>query len=224
MGKVAAAIRSRILVEQLEPGVRLGSEADLAEKYNTSRPAIREALRLLDSQGFIQIKRGRYGGVFVSYPRATDLGIWLAQQIALNGTTGRTLFQFRRILDLAATEYAVKNATSVQLAELQELSQATDSEAHTQFHLALARASGNELIELIMSAVVSGLSEFGAYDVITETDQSSSLKAHARIFSYASARDAAGAVAAMRKHLDATEHALARSGRLDEPIINSSAW
>lgn len=224
VGRVATAIRTRILVEQLEPGVRLGSEADLAEAYETSRPAVREALRLLDSEGFIQVKRGRYGGVFVSYPRAADLGVWLAQQIALNGTTGRTLFQFRRMLDLAATEHAVANATSVQLAELQELSQSTDPKHHTQFHLALARASGNELLEIVMSAVISGLAEYGAYDVITETEMPASTKAHARIFDCASARDPEGAVASMKRHLDATEQVLARSGRLDEPIINSSAW
>src|SRR5579863_8780614 len=63
---VADNIRQAIFSGKLVPGHKLPSERDMAARYRTSRVALREALRALENEGMIQIKRGFGGGAFVS--------------------------------------------------------------------------------------------------------------------------------------------------------------
>src|SRR5260370_13035684 len=63
---VANQIRQAIFSGQLEPGHKLPPEREMAEQFETSRVALREALRSLEQEGMIAIKRGSGGGAFVA--------------------------------------------------------------------------------------------------------------------------------------------------------------
>jgi DNA-binding transcriptional MocR family regulator len=65
---LAAGLRSRILEGELNPGESLLSEAILMEKYEVSRPALREALRLLEAKDHISVRRGSHRELVVSLP------------------------------------------------------------------------------------------------------------------------------------------------------------
>ncbi|HOP87005.1 MAG TPA: GntR family transcriptional regulator, partial [Syntrophorhabdaceae bacterium] len=64
--QIASLIQKKIIKEDILVGSRLPTERQLAEDLNVSRAVVREALRILDSLGHIQIKKGPKGGIFVS--------------------------------------------------------------------------------------------------------------------------------------------------------------
>jgi DNA-binding FadR family transcriptional regulator len=67
---VAAEIRNGILDGSLRPGNRLPSESTLMSSFGVSRPSLREALRLLEAEELVDIRRGVHGGAVVRRPSA----------------------------------------------------------------------------------------------------------------------------------------------------------
>jgi len=66
---VADLLRIRILSGALADGDLLPKQDELVEEYGVSRPALREALRILETEGLIQVRRGNVGGAVVRIPQ-----------------------------------------------------------------------------------------------------------------------------------------------------------
>jgi GntR family transcriptional repressor for pyruvate dehydrogenase complex len=66
--QIADQLRGLIITSALDEGDLLGTEADLLERFDVSRPSLREALRILEADGLISIARGALGGVIVHRP------------------------------------------------------------------------------------------------------------------------------------------------------------
>ena len=66
--QIADELRSLIVSGQLSEGDSLGHEPDLVERFGVSRPSLREALRILETEGLISVVRGVLGGVVVHEP------------------------------------------------------------------------------------------------------------------------------------------------------------
>src|SRR3954454_21494458 len=66
---VAATLRSRILSGELPDGSLVPKQEDLGEEYLVSPAAIREALRILETEGLVSVMRGSIGGSVVHTPR-----------------------------------------------------------------------------------------------------------------------------------------------------------
>jgi DNA-binding FadR family transcriptional regulator len=71
--EVAHQIRELAISGRLAPGSRLPTERTLARRFNVSRTAIRDAFLLLETQGFLTIKRGRNGGAYLQEMHARQL-------------------------------------------------------------------------------------------------------------------------------------------------------
>ena len=65
---LADTLRERILAGDYPEDTALPSERDLVSHAQISRTSVREALRILEAQGFVRIKTGRAGGAFVRLP------------------------------------------------------------------------------------------------------------------------------------------------------------
>jgi GntR family transcriptional regulator, transcriptional repressor for pyruvate dehydrogenase complex len=66
--QIADQLRGLIITSGLDEGDLLGTEADLLERFDVSRPSLREALRILEADGLISVARGALGGVVVHRP------------------------------------------------------------------------------------------------------------------------------------------------------------
>jgi GntR family transcriptional regulator, transcriptional repressor for pyruvate dehydrogenase complex len=90
---VADVLRTRIVDGALPDGSMLPKQDDLIDEFNVSRPSFREALRILESEGLISVRRGNVGGAQVHAPTpenaARTLGLVLqARQVELDDLAG----------------------------------------------------------------------------------------------------------------------------------------
>src|SRR3546814_854111 len=66
--QVARMLLDRIIESKLQPGSSLGTEAELLEQMNVSRPTLREGLRILEAQGVLALRPGPRGGIIIARP------------------------------------------------------------------------------------------------------------------------------------------------------------
>ena len=160
--QVAEQLLGQIGARRLKPGDVLPPERELTESFGVGRSSIREALRMLESQGVISAVNG---GSFVVADAANPLNSSLRLMFTLDDRTGiHDLFELRRILEveaaaLAATRHGPDHLDEMEAAIGEMAASLTDSggdrfiEADLRFHLAVAEATGNRLVLHSMHAV-----------------------------------------------------------------------
>lgn len=164
--KVAAEIARRLMREAadrgLEPGDHLGAESWLLERYGVARASLREALRLLEAQGAVEMRRGAGGGAFIARPRPAQLAAFLAMTLETRGGTLRTVLEARSTIEPAMAALAARRRTPEQAQALTECTttllearhdSATFHFQNRRFHDLVAEASGNLLIAAMLPAL-----------------------------------------------------------------------
>ena len=99
---VANRLRRGIVHGQFEPDQGLPNETELMALYGVSRSVVREALRILESESLIEVKRGAGGGARVRWPHIGIAARPTALLLQLEGATLADLFEARAILEPAA--------------------------------------------------------------------------------------------------------------------------
>lgn len=206
--EIARDLADAISQGQLQPGDFLPTEQALAEKYEASRTAIREALTVLSTRGMIEAIHGRGSRVL---PRHRwQLLDQLVRLVREDIEVDRSLFELRRILEIEVAGLAAERATPAHLKALRKVikqgwecaERPEDWTVHdSTFHHLLAEASGNLLLPQVMESV-SMLVRAAALS--TARDPGAIAKAmakHEAILAKVEARDPAGARDAMRRHL-----------------------
>lgn len=222
---LANELRARILENDLAPGSPLPSEGDLIVEHNLSRGTVREALRLLEAEGFVSIQRGPKGGITVRYPDAQLVSRSLATLLTVDQTPLRNLFEFRKLVEPAAAASAAREATDEQRAELLALTEpSSPRRGHAQFHAVLGECIQNELMRVILAALFRVVDWHAGLENVSETDVERAGRAHERIAAAVAARDADAARERMLTHLAAFEDVMREQGRLDEPILPRARW
>lgn len=98
------------------PGARFPAERELAESLSVSRVTLREALKLLQSEGYIEIRRGPQGGAYVTNLRV-PAEQW-RQRMGANDSTIDELFDFRVGVEMAAARFAAMRRGDQDLATM----------------------------------------------------------------------------------------------------------
>src|ERR1700754_1763588 len=118
---IVEQIRGLIRSEQLRPGDRLPSERDLGEQMGVSRVTVREAMRVLEAGGLIEIRVGARGGAIVTTPNSTKLGTGLADLISLSPLTAAEVTEARQVFELGIIPLVVARADERDIAELRAM-------------------------------------------------------------------------------------------------------
>ena len=159
--QVADQLREAILAGQLPAGEPLPPERELAESFGVSRTSIREALRALQAQGLITVGgsplRPLVARELDDPAREALVNLLLLKRIEL-----ADLVELRCVLEAAAVRRAARGRDRPALAEARQALEDMRGgdvgieefdEADVRFHVALARASGNEAMHLVMQAL-----------------------------------------------------------------------
>lgn len=166
--QIADMIRVKIFQENLREGYRLPSEQQLATELNVSRSVVREALRILDVMGYVEIKKGPQGGIFVSSLYHKPLSDSFRNLAETGQITVDHLFDVRLHVEPMIVTEVVKHASDEDINKLVDLMK--DAEEHLdetaylkqkgiEFHFLLAEASGNPVLSILMKSLLEILIE-----------------------------------------------------------------
>jgi GntR family transcriptional repressor for pyruvate dehydrogenase complex len=221
---VVLRVREQIVNQRLPEGTPLPSEAELMHLYGVGRVAVREALRLLERDGLIEVRRGAHGGIFVSHPEIRQVRDAVALLFAMQNTTLREFVEFRQLIEPAAAARAAKNLSEKHRSELARLLEGKEVlERVPDMHLLVAEATGNGVIAVSLNALQGAFEGHFRRGKIDVGHMEETSAAHRKIVSRILAGDGSGAERAMRVHLEAYRNYLENENLLDEPIIPGEA-
>ncbi len=209
--QVAHQIKALILSGQLEPGTRLPPERDLAQQFGLSRMTLRDALRALESRGFIRVKVGARGGVFASIPEPQQVTEFFADFLRAHDVGFRALAEARLIVEPEVAALAAQRATASDLEAMEQaLAEARASHAagdpyfiphSVRFHTALAEAAKNPVLLCVVNSFRALFHE-ALSRLLPDPEMSrKALEDHGRILEAVRARDPDRARALMHAHL-----------------------
>jgi GntR family transcriptional regulator, transcriptional repressor for pyruvate dehydrogenase complex len=216
--QIADVIQEKILKERLQTGTSLPTEQELAGEFQVSRSVVREALRILEISGLVKVKKGSAGGVFVSD------GIWapirksLRNMVARGDVTVAHLFDVRFLIEPQMAKEAALHIAEKDIAVLEELFR--DSCAHLgdpvhlkknnlNFHLLLARASGNPVFSVLLESVFELLIEI-SLDFFDSSAEKGFHENHEKIFQMIQRRKAGEVERLMKEDIRDTKEKLTR--------------
>jgi DNA-binding FadR family transcriptional regulator len=156
---IADALRQRIAKGDLRVGDALPSEGDLMIEFNVSRASLREALRILEAEGLIEVKRGAKGGARIRLPREDTAAKSMGLLLQVRGATLKDVFDARLILEPPLMSQLAQVRTEDDLAVIRahverERSLVNDAKqfapAAAEFHRILVSRAGNIALAIIV--------------------------------------------------------------------------
>jgi GntR family transcriptional repressor for pyruvate dehydrogenase complex len=206
---VVERLRQAIHLGEYGPGDRLPSERDLAERLNISRVTLREAIRVLEGEGYLQTSRGSAGGARVVASRLSQDEIRASLLDRLDELEG--MLDFREANEALAARRAARLRSADELAELQaslttlgETSDhATFRREDSRFHATVARAARLPVLARVVHEVRAAM--FMPIDALEfDLILHNTLRGHRGIVKAIEAGNGAAAARAMARHIAQT--------------------
>jgi GntR family transcriptional repressor for pyruvate dehydrogenase complex len=219
--QIARRIVHVIASNALAPGTRLPVEAELGEQLGVGKNTLREALRLLEAWGVIEIKQGRGGGPIVRTPRPEDLREALTVQLLFSAATLDDIIEARCCVEPPSAMLAAERMTEADVQQLRRSVQrmrdmagnhAAFLEENRFFHTHIAEATGNVVMQAFadtLESVLDGTSRGINYKPARRLAVAA---AHERIADAIAGRDPTLAGKEMEAHLREAGRFWQRSG------------
>lgn len=167
-------LRTRIVRGELKPGEKLPSEARLMEQFGVSRPTLREAFRILETELLINVRRGSRGGAEVLVPDVSVAARYVGLLLQMAGTTVADVYEARVVVEPGCARKLAHRRTKQDIADLlaciEEVQAIVDAgpdkvtdpaawaRATYRFHELLLERAGNKTLAIqagVLHAVVS---------------------------------------------------------------------
>lgn len=156
--RIANIIYNQILLREYNPGDKLPTERELAQRHGVSRIPVREAMKILEQLGIVETRHG--SGNYVKLINEEKLIEQISQYPLLSSSSLDALTGFWKILELYAGGNAALHRSSRQMDEIKRLADECAneiycalsgqpfafSEADLAFHSAIAEAAGNRIV------------------------------------------------------------------------------
>lgn len=158
---VAEQMEEMILSGQVQTGERLPSESELGSQFSVSRTVVREAIKVLTDKGLVRPEPGR--GTFVDRPDSALLVTSMDTIIRVEQCSLGELLELRRMIEVPAAGLAAERATKTQQEKLICLASVLEHDgmgvrqfllSDKALHVAVARATGNELVAVMVGALM----------------------------------------------------------------------
>lgn len=209
--EISSEIKRLIFDGVLKPGDRLPSEIELAKMFAVGRQSVREALRLLELSGFLNIRRGVKGGPVVEDTLFNKMGNLFLNAFKFKKISLEDLTKARIEIEKSVLLYAIENADVEDLKSLKSNIRKAKStlrkgnpafEENIDFHRLLARSSKNHVFLLVMESILAVLSDFTSRVNYVGLDRSREVTlCHEKILRAIQAKDREEATRVLEDHL-----------------------
>lgn len=214
--QVADSIKKKIHTGEYEVGERIPGEREMGMELSVSRNTVREAYKILEAYGYLQVKHGT--GVFVASPehqiqKMTEAFFVSTEQI-------KDFFSVRKILEEWTVKWAIENANEEQWIELEQIvNEANEmvkgkvdyirlAELDHKFHITLANNSNNVVLISIMNYLIDLLSESRNKTIQIPGRALQSVQEHTKILQAIKQRNPNLAQHCMKEHLESVERSI----------------
>ena len=233
--KVASERVSELIVDQirlliregkLQAGDRLPSERDLCEHFGVSRVTVREALRMLEGIGLVDIRVGARGGAFLTAPTGESLGAGISDLLSLSDISAVDVTEARRVLEVGIVPLVCERADERDLADLKAICARSRTalrdgsysmDLSVEFHVRVAAASHNSAVTMIIQSFREPLLLSLERSHRQHQMGEKGLAEHVAFVKAVQARDVATATATMRQHLARTARRVGARRQRGEP-------
>jgi len=209
--EITSRLHTLVVNDGLKPGDRLPPERQLAIMFGVSRNSVREAIKSLEQHGMLVSKPG--AGTFVAASSKGNLASALEDAFARERHRLDDIFELRLLLEPQITHLAAQRISPAELEELQKLIEEYEQNMQDglpvffldqAFHDAIAAATGNQSIMLLMEQMHDLLGESRDDALQSPARNANSLRDHIEILSALSELDPDRARDAMSEHLKHT--------------------
>lgn len=210
-----------IIEGNFAPGTFLPNERALMSESGLSRSAVRDALRILESEGLITTKVGRSGGSMVTVPQRDSVTRSVEIFVRTNGISLQDLVDCRMAVEPMLARLAATNRSDEDIAELQRLNAEFElaiestqrfSEINLNWHLTVARSSRNEPLIAFMEAISAPIRDALDLEQTTSVEmRRQACKVHQSINNAIIEKDEAAAMRRMERHISGYREAARKS-------------
>lgn len=200
----------RLIVDgQLEPGMKLPPEREIAEQIGVSRTVVREAVRILVARGLLATRHGV--GTIVQQITQEHVGEQLNLLLRTSGISLAKLHEVRSILEVEMAGLAAQQATGDDITNLRRIltemdaaksSPAEFADRDAEFHTTLAQTTHNPLFSVLLGSIRDLMQEVRLSVSHYPDLFATVMPDHYRILERVVAKDVAGARQAMQAHLE----------------------
>lgn len=216
-------VRSLIHEGKLTPGDRLPPEREMCERFGVSRVTVREALRVLEAGGLVEIRVGAHGGAFVTQPTSERVGASITDLLTLSSVPASDVTEVRMVLEVGLVPLLCAQADDEDIAALEDICDRQDAaladgefdvSLSAEFHTRLAAGTHNTAFEMLVRSFHGPLLTSATTAKRTAPERGRrGLEEHRALVSAIQEDDVATAERIMREHLRRTAGRLC----LDEP-------
>ena len=239
---IADQLRRQIVRGAVKPGEKLPPETQLMEQFGVSRPTIREAFRILETERLIVVRPGSRGGAQVAAPDLTVAARYFGLLLQLQGATIADVYEARKIaepacagmLALRRTEQDIADLAAV-VAEIESAIEARDglvldpaqwSRLTHCFHELIMQRSGNKTLALqgaVLRDIVATHIELRVSRGFDEPESPErirrAVRSYKKLLTLIEERDADGARRLWRSHMESAAAYLLKDDLRDKPVV-----
>ena len=210
-----------ILEGRLKRGDQIESDRELAKKLNVGRSAVREALKVLDVLGMIDIRLGQ--GTYITSRETNFFSVPLSWSLFLDGAQVKSILQVRGALELRAVQLAAQCEDKNKLDKLTDIyyrmqktfqeSKDTDNLQHAlqetlnadiEFHTCIAECSGNPIILSMLTTIRNFLKRVSGTGMVDAEQLQAVVEEHQKLYGAIISGNVDAATQTMMKHLAAS--------------------
>jgi GntR family transcriptional repressor for pyruvate dehydrogenase complex len=221
---IATHLRGQIVRGELKEGDTLPPEIKLMEQFGVSRPTLREAFRILETESLISVRRGSRGGAQVVAPDVAVAARYVGLLLQVSGTTIADVYEARMVIEPAAARMLAQRRTKQDIdainERIEELSALVESEdeyrdagmwsrATQRVHDMVLERAGNRTLAIeagVLTEVVAMHVAIAVRSTITNPDTKDqfrkTIRSYRKLVALVEARDADGAEKHWRTHME----------------------